>query len=358
MTLGKWLGLITICCAVYILWQVRQALLLVFAAIVLATSLNQLAKWIQRFGIKRFWAIFFSISLFVLFFVSVFLLVIPPLFNQLQELTLRVPQGLERGLQRLNSLINYLETQLPGEFIQELSQVNLDINDIVRQLQRLANQFVGGVGAFVGNTFGGLISFLLVLVLTLMLLAEPLAYRKAFIQLIPSFYRRRIDGILDQCEIALGRWVIGALIDMIAVACFSLIGLSILQVPLAFANAVLAGFFNLIPNIGPTLSVIPPMAISLLDAPWKAWFVLILYVIIQQAESNFLMPYLMAQQVSLLPAVTLLAQGFFLTFFGFLGLLLALPLTVVGQVLIKEILIKDILNDWEHPLETRQEDKE
>jgi predicted PurR-regulated permease PerM len=179
-----------------------------------------------------------------------------------------------------------------------------------------------------------------------MTLAEPLSYRKAFIQLFPSFYRRRIEGILDECEIALGRWVIGALISMSVITFLSLIGLSVLQVPLALAHAVLAGLLNLIPNIGPGLSVIPPVTIALLDSPLKAGFVLILYFLIQQFESNLLTPYVMAQQVSLLPAVTLIAQVFFATFFGFLGLLLALPLTVVAQVWIREALIKDILNQW------------
>ena len=179
-----------------------------------------------------------------------------------------------------------------------------------------------------------------------MTLAEPLSYRKAFIQLFPSFYRRRIEGILDECEIALGRWVIGALISMSVITFLSLIGLSVLQVPLALAHAVLAGLLNLIPNIGPGLSVIPPVTIALLDSPLKAGFVLILYFLIQQFESNLLTPYVMAQQVALLPAVTLIAQVFFATFFGFLGLLLALPLTVVAQVWIREALIKDILNQW------------
>jgi predicted PurR-regulated permease PerM len=104
-----------------------------------------------------------------------------------------------------------------------------------------------------------------------------------------------------------------------------------------------------IPNIGPTLSVIPPIAIALLEDPWKALAVLILYIIIQQIESNLLTPLVMAQQVSLLPAVTLLAQVFFATFFGFLGLLLALPLTVVGQVWLKEVLLEDILDNWGKP---------
>jgi len=181
----------------------------------------------------------------------------------------------------------------------------------------------------------------------LMTLAEPLSYRKAFIQLFPSFYRRRVDGILDECETALGRWVIGALISMSVITFLSLIGLSVLQVPLALAHAVLAGLLNLIPNIGPGLSVIPPMTIALLDSPLKSGFVLILYFLIQQFESNLLTPYVMAQQVALLPAVTLIAQVFFATFFGFLGLLLALPLTVVAQVWVREVLIKDILNQWQ-----------
>jgi predicted PurR-regulated permease PerM len=89
------------------------------------------------------------------------------------------------------------------------------------------------------------------------------------------------------------------------------------------------------------------MAISLIEAPWKSVFVLAIYIIIQQVESNILTPLVMAQQVSLLPAVTLLSQVFFATFFGFLGLLLSLPLTVVGQVWFKEIIVKDILDNWE-----------
>ncbi len=121
------------------------------------------------------------------------------------------------------------------------------------------------------------------------------------------------------------------------------------------AQAALAGILTFIPNIGPALSVIPPMAIALLEAPWKSFAVLILYIIIQQVESNLLTPYVMAQQVSLLPAVTLLAQVFFATFFGFLGLLLALPLTVVGQVWLKEVIIKDILDQWHFHHEIRPE---
>ncbi|MCW6051562.1 AI-2E family transporter [Microcoleus sp. A2-C5] len=341
MKLGQWMGLLALIASCYILWQIRQALLLLFAAVVLATALNRLARYLQKkLRLKRSIAVLFSISFLFLVFVGMFLIIVPPFALQFQQLTLRAPQGIER----LNDWVNQIESRFSGQ-IGKLP--NLNVNDIMQQLQPLVNQLVGGAGAFVGNTLGVILSFLLVLVLTLMTLADPLSYRKAFIQLFPSFYRRRIDSILDECEVALGRWVIGALISMSVIALLSLIGLSVLRVPLPLAHAVVAGFLNLIPNIGPTMSVIPPMTIALLDSPLKSGLVLILYFLIQQFESNILTPYVMAQQVSLLPAVTLIAQVFFATFFGFLGLLLALPLTVVAQVWIREALIKDILNQWD-----------
>ncbi|TAG91998.1 MAG: AI-2E family transporter [Oscillatoriales cyanobacterium] len=340
MKLGQWIGLLALIASCYILWQIRQALLLLFAAVVIATSLNRLARYLQRFRLKRPIAVLLSISFLILIFVGLFLLIVPPFAQQFQQLTQRTPQGIAR----LNLWLDLIETRFSAQIGQPLP--NLDINNIIQQLRPIFNQLLGGAGAFVGNTLGVILSFLLVLVLTLMTLAEPLSYRKAFIQLFPSFYRRRVDGILDECEVALGGWVIGALISMSVISLLSLIGLSVLHVPLPLAHAVVAGLLNLIPNIGPGLSVIPPMTIALLDSPLKSGFVLILYFLIQQFESNLLTPYVMAQQVSLLPAVTLIAQVFFATFFGFLGLLLALPLTVVAQVWIREALIKDILDQW------------
>jgi predicted PurR-regulated permease PerM len=141
-------------------------------------------------------------------------------------------------------------------------------------------------------------------------------------------------------------WITGAFIAMSVVGISSVIGLSFLGVKAALALGVLAGFLNVIPNLGPTLSLIPAMAIALLDSPWKPLLVLLLYFVIQQIDANLVTPTIMANRVSLLPAVTLISQLFFVTFFGFLGLFLALPLTVVAKIWLQEILIKDVLDEW------------
>ncbi|MBD2729122.1 AI-2E family transporter [Nostoc sp. FACHB-892] len=338
MNLGQWIGLIAIVLSLYILWQIREVLLLMFAAVVLATTLNRLAKRFQSFGMKRGFALLLAIGIFLAGVVGFFWLIVPPFAQQFQELTYQVP----RGFERFNTWLDALRTRIPNQLVPYIP----DVNSLIQQAQPFVNRLLGNSFAFVSGSLEAVLKILLVLVLTGMILADPVAYRKVFVRLFPSFYRRRVDGILDKCEVSLGGWITGAFIAMFVVALMSLIGLSILRIKAALALAILAGFLNLIPNLGPTISVIPAMAIALLDDPWKVIAVLILYFVIQQVESNFITPIVMAQQVSLLPAVTLIAQLFFVTFFGFLGLFLALPLTVVAKIWLQEVLIKDVLDEW------------
>lgn len=347
MKLGQWIGFFALVVSLYILWQIREVLLLVFAAIVLSTALNRLARRFQRSGMKRGFAVLLSVALFLGAVVGFFWLIVPPFATQFQELTYRVPQGLDR----LNAWFEQTSTLVPPQLVPYLPNVD----SLSQQVQPLLNRLLGSSVAFFSSSLGVVLNFLLVLVLTAMMLANPHAYRQVFIRLFPSFYRRRIDGILQECEEDLGKWLTGALISMSAVALMSVIGLAFLGVPASFALGILAGFLNLIPNLGPTISVIPAMAIALLEDPWKPLLVLALYFVIQQVESNFLTPTVMAHQVSLLPAITLLSQVFFATFFGFLGLILALPLTVVGQIWVREVLIKDVLDRWGSPTEKHTE---
>jgi predicted PurR-regulated permease PerM len=336
--LGQWIGLIALVLSLYILWQLREVLLLIFAAVVLATTLNRLARSFQSLGMKRGLAVFLSVSIFFAGVIGFFWLIVPPFTQQFQELTLRVPQGFER----INTWVDEQRTQIPEQLVPFIP----DLNGLIAEAQPLFNRVLGNSFAFVSGSLVIVLNILLVLVLTGMFLANPNAYRKVFVRLFPSFYRRRVEGILSQCEISLERWVTGAFIAVCVVGLMSMVGLSTLGVKAALALGVLAGFMNLIPNLGPTMSVVPAMAIALLDSPWKPILVLILYFFIQQTESNFITPVVMAHQVSLLPAVTLVSQLFFVTFFGFLGLFLALPLTVVAKIWVEEVLVKDVLDQW------------
>ncbi|MDJ0632182.1 MAG: AI-2E family transporter [Xenococcaceae cyanobacterium MO_188.B29] len=339
MNLGSWIGFVVLFLCLYVLWQIKQLVLLLFTAVIFANSLNILVKKWQKLGIKRGYAVFLSILILFTILIGFFWLIVPSFVAQFEELILLVP----RGIDELLTWLDFLYSRLDPNLITLLP----DAEELRQQLQPLLNQILGGGFVLFRNSLAVLLNMLLLLVLTVMLLADPSSYRQGFIRLFPSFYRRRIDEILFLCDEALQGWLIGILFNMAVITVFSFIGLLILGIPLALAQAVLAGILTFIPNLGPTLSVIFPMTIGLIEAPWKPLAVLGLYIGIQQIESNFLTPLVMAKQVSLLPAITLLAQIFFATFFGFLGLFLALPLTVVGQVWFKEVLVRDVLDRWQ-----------
>jgi predicted PurR-regulated permease PerM len=342
MMLGQWLGILAVILSLYILWQVRQMLSLVFAAIVAATLLNRLAHNLQRrFKWSRTLGVLGALTIFLAILVGFAIAIFPPFISQFQELiTTKFPEVIKYASQWRT----HIQTFVPPALIPYLP----DLDSLDKQIQPLLQSVVGRSLAIFSNSLAAILNLFFGIILTIMFLAQPNNYRQVFISLFPSFYRRRVNSILTECEESLSKWFGGSILSMVVVAALSFIGLFALGIPLALAQAILAGLLNFIPNVGPTLSVVVPMGIALLDEPWKALAILIIYFAIQQFESNFLTPYIMSQQVSLLPALTLICQIFFTTFFGFLGLLLALPLTVVGKVWINAVLIEDVFDRWKY----------
>lgn len=341
MKFGQWLGLIALVVSLYIIWQIRQLLLLVFTAIVLATALNGLVRQLQCWRLKRGWAVLITIASLSAIAIGIVWLIVPPFIQQFAELVITFPIGLSE----IQQGIDWLENQIVEPYFPNIP----DLNGLFAQLQPLVTNLLGqGISLF-ATSINAILELVLVLILTLMMLINPQPYRQSFIRFFPAFYRSRVDEVLTHCATGLESWTKGALIEMVFIGALSGIGLWVLQVPLALAHAILAGLLNFIPNIGPTLSAVFPITIAFVDAPWKALAVVILYIVIQNVESYWLTPTVMANQVSLLPAVTLTAQIFFTTFFGALGLLMALPLAVVVKTWLEEVLFKDILDRWKKP---------
>jgi predicted PurR-regulated permease PerM len=349
MKLGQWLGLFALLISLYILWEIRQLILLLFVAVVFATALNRLVRRLERAGLKRGLASLLSIVIVIGMLIIFVALIVPPFTDQLQLLSQLVPQGLEE----LRTEIDRLIRLVPGSAAQSLPNVT----DLINQFQPLATGLANNFFKAFSGFFNISVSMLFVFMLTIMMVINPQPYRQGLIRLFPSFYRRRGHEILTYCEADLVGWIIGTLFNMVVIGTISGIVLAILGVKLVLANALLAGLLEAIPNLGPVLSTIAPGAIALLDSPFKALGVLIAYILIQQLEQFLLVPIVMGQQVSLLPAITLLAQFTFASFFGFLGLFLAIPLLIIVRVLLREVLIKDVLDQWtDYPSAKRSED--
>lgn len=337
MIFSQWLSLVLLAVCLYIFWQIRNVLLLALTAITFAVVLNRAVRVLQKRIPDRRVAVFILTSAVLLILGAFGIIIVPPFVDQLQDLIGLSGQVVDRS----QAWIITLGDLIPGFAVEDLQSLEA----ILGQLQALDLELIfGRFLVWFSNTLTVAFNLLLVSVVIVMVLLNPIAYRRLFLRVFPSSRKQQVSRVLDGCEEAIAGWFIGILFNMTIIAMMSMIGLWILGIPLAFANGLLAGLLAFIPNLGPFISVIPPAAIALLEAPWKAIAVVVLYIVIQQIESNILTPLVMKKQVSLLPAITLLSQVVFAAFFGFLGLLLALPLTLIIQQWLDEFWVRGFLD--------------
>ena len=345
MRFGQALGLIATAAAVLLLWSLRHVVIQLFAAVVLAMALCTLVGVVrERLRCSRPLALLLSLVGLLLLVAVALAAVVPPFVEQFQQLLLQLPIAADRAGTLLRDLMDVSSRMLYAQ--QALDWLRQNWGSSSSNTEALGQGLQNLLG-LAGNLGGGLLQLLFVLAVALMIAVQPTAYREVAVLLAPSFYRRRLREVLLQCGEALSSWMGGVLISSVCVALLAGIGLSLLGVKLVVANALLAGLLNVIPNVGPTLSTVFPMSVALLVSPWKALAVLGLYVLVQNLESYLITPSVMQHQVKLLPGLTLAAQFVFTVLFGPLGLLLALPLAVCLQVVIREVLIHDVLDPWQ-----------
>ena len=288
------------------------------------------------------------ISIILISSISI-VLIIPQFTSEFQELINQIPSAASKLWEIIiNTFFNITEflykDNIPNLADRSILATKLSIIPDGTNLATGVTDSITKLINLASNVGIGILQLLFIISVSLMIATQPNSYRELAILLIPSFYRRRARAILLKCGNALSSWMAGVVLSSICVAILASIGLYLLGIKLVIANALIAGVLNVIPNVGPTISTIFPMSVALLDTPWKSLAVLGLYIVIQNIESYVITPSIMQKQVKLLPGLTITAQFIFTIIFGPVGLLLAIPMAVVIQVFVKEIIINDILD--------------
>ena len=300
-------------------------------------------------NIPRWISLIITIISIILITSIAIVIIIPQFTSEFQELINQIPSAASKLWELLMNTFFDIAEIIYKDNVPNLADRSLLTNklSIIPDGATLANGVTDSITKLInlaGNVGIGIIQLFFIISVSLMITLQPNSYREVAILLIPSFYRRRARNILLKCGNALSSWMAGVVLSSICVAILAFVGLYLLGIKLVIANALIAGVLNVIPNVGPTLSTIFPMSVALLDTPWKSLAVLGLYIVIQNIESYVITPSIMQKQVKLLPGLTITAQFIFTILFGPLGLLLAIPMAVVIQVFVKEIIIHDILD--------------
>ena len=209
---------------------------------------------------------------------------------------------------------------------------------------------------FVGSTVEIVVYVLLALFIALYIASDPELYHRGLMHLFPHRARARAGDVLTHIASVLRKWLVTQLIAMMTLAVVWAIALSVLKVKAAIALAVIAGLLEFVPTIGPTMAIVPALAMALLDSPGKALSVLIVYLMIQGLEANVFVPLLMKGRIELPPALTIVAQALMTLAFGFLGLMVAVPLLAAAMVPVKLLYVEDVVGDSLTPEAEADED--
>ncbi len=333
-------------------WEIRGTLMLTFAAVILVVLFTMPVRLlIRRFQINRLVAILVSV---IGFFVALGLIGMPVLrtiFIQFDTLaTELVPQGLEEARQSITreelvTFLPFLDGIIP-ENANDLINEDL-INQFISQVTDAVGRLGGTVLPVVGGVANTILSVLIIFFLSMYLLAEPDLYVNGIIKLTPIWYRERMLVVLRRIDSTLRAWLTVTFVSMVVVAILTGLGLAMLGINEWLALGVLAGLLSFIPNFGPLVALVPSVAVAIVQAGENVIWVAVVIYGVSFFQSQVVSPVLASERMNMPAILILLGQIIFGFFFGFLGLMLAVPLSACFAVLIDEMYVKDILGD--HP---------
>jgi len=300
--------------SIWFLFLIRRILLLVFISIIFAAALGPLVNKLEKLKVPRALSILIFYVLFVGGLAWIIALAVPIVISQTTALVNDLPKFLNE--------IGYFKLNIqPSDYSSQLAQIPANVFKLVS----LAFSNILGLFAF--------------LMIAFYLLQERKHLKKRLLYLFGEKTAKKAENFVVQLEKELGGWVRAELFLMILVGTMSFIGLKILDIDFVLPLALLAGLLELVPNIGPTASMIPAALVGFASSPVLGLAVMALYVFIQQVENNIIVPQVMRRVVGLHPLVTLLALMIGFRIAGIGGSLLAVPVVLFLKVLIEQFFL-------------------
>jgi len=304
-----------------VLYLLRDLVLVLLTAVVIASSIEPLTQWFIRYKVPRVIAVIFIYLALIVSLLGVLFFFLPPLLEDISGLLGTIPQYLDSI-----STPKYLDKGFlaPPPLLGELSQ-NFSLPDAINQIRAALAGVSGGFFQTINVVFGGLFSFILILVISFYLAVQEKGIENFLRLITPLRHEKYIVSLWKRSQRKIGLWMQGQLLLGLIVGVLVYLGLTILGVKYAFLLAILAVVFELIPLFGPILSAIPAVILGFLDSVTLGFMVLGLYVIIQQFENHLIYPLVVRKVVGVSPIIVIISLVIGAQLAGFLGLLLAVP---------------------------------
>jgi predicted PurR-regulated permease PerM len=315
----------------YIAWRGVHVLLEAFAGVLFAVFLAALSEWLSKWtGISYGKSLVIVILGLLLVSAGLGWLLANRVAVQISELWQNLPKSLER-------IEDYLRAYPWGQQLLDNMPFSAQAASPLYTLSHVTD-VVSGVARFFE-------AFLVIFLVGIFGAAEADLYRQGILHLVPYRHRPRANEAISAINFNLRWWLVGQIFLMFVIGITTTLGLWLIGIPLPLALGVIAGVMEMVPYIGPWISVVPAAMIALLVSPWHLLAVAGLYLFLHILEGYVLFPLVQRKAVLLPPALTLVAQFLLGELLGFLGLFVAAPLTVAAVVLVKMLYVEDTLGD-------------
>ncbi len=230
------------------------------------------------------------------------------------------------------------------------------LNQLIARVQTPAappQEQIVEAGTTLGHT---LIDVVSVFVLSFYWLVERAAIKRVLLRAVPARRAREVNTIWLEVEEKLGGWVRGEAVLMIAIGVAAGIGYLVIGLPNAALLGVIAGLMEVVPLVGPFLAFAPAVVVALAVDPPRAIAVILYALLIQQVESNVLVPRVMGHTVGVSPLTVLLGILIGSTLAGLPGAFLAVPIAAAIQVIVAHAFqSEDAAQVEAHPPQERAE---
>ncbi len=309
-----------------LLWLVRNVLILVFIAAVLAAGISPAVHrvrvrwrfWFHR-NMRRGTAVMIVYLPFLILVLTLALILVPQLVSDWRELSTQLPMLIERNI--LRPLEKYLPMSAVREALRDGSVPQARVFGYVRG------------AAMVGA------SLIAILFMIAYMLVDAHRLRNLILLVYPTDVRGERRRTLTRMSNRMSSWLSGQLIlaSIIGVATF--ITLVALRIPYALPLAILAAIGEMVPVIGPILGAVPALAIAILQSPWQFWSVLLFAIVLQKVENLFIAPQVMSRKVSISPLAVFIAFMMGASLLGIVGAMMAIPAAAIVQVAFEEAFV-------------------
>jgi len=252
----------------------------------------------------------------------------PVIEHQVQDVRNQV------DVQAINSVVTKLDAQV-NEVARSFRAGEIDLKEDLEEKWRSWTQGIVGLAP---NLLGIATNVILVPFMALFLLRDGPRIKRGLIRFVPNRYFEFSLEALHKIDIQLGNYFRGLVLEITTISILSIAGLWILDVPAFVLIGILAGITTVIPYAGSLLGGMVGIMVKLASTGvlYPAVLVFLLFLTIQIADEAFIQPLVFAKAVDLHPLEVLIAVWIAAQFFGVVGMVLAIPVTSAGKVVISE----------------------